>query len=86
MSPNRSKATLIREGWKDMEQAELVQILHLVQIVLAALSVMAGISKVTEQGPTLEQLMPGLSLDLIRLVGLGELLAGLGLVLPVVAR
>jgi hypothetical protein len=31
-------------------------------------------------------MMPGLSLALIRLVGLGETLAGLGLVLPVVAR
>ncbi len=34
----------------------------------------------------LEKMMPGLSLALIRLVGLGETLAGLGLVLPAVAR
>ncbi len=34
----------------------------------------------------LERMMPGFSLALIRLVGLGEALAGLGLALPAVAR
>jgi hypothetical protein len=56
--------------------------LWVVQIVLAALYVMAGVSKVTGQGPMLEQMMRGFSLALIRLVGLGEALAGLALVLP----
>ncbi len=60
--------------------------LSVVQIVLAALYVMAGVQKVTGQGPVLENMMPGFSLALIRLVGLGEALAGLGLVLPAAAR
>jgi len=60
--------------------------LWVVQIVLAALYVMAGLQKVTGQGPMLEQMMPGLSLTLIRVIGLGEALAGLGLVLPAAAR
>lgn len=60
--------------------------LWVVQIVLAALYVMAGLWKVTGQGPMLEKMMPGFSLSLIRLVGLGEALAGLGLVLPVAVR
>ena len=47
---------------------------------------MAGVWKVTGQGPTLEQTMSDFSLFLIRLVGLGEALAGLGLVLPAVAH
>ena len=56
------------------------------QIVLAVLYVMAGLWKVTGQGPMLEKTMPGLSLALIRRVGLGEALAGLALVLPAIAR
>lgn len=60
--------------------------LWVVQIVLAALYVMAGLWKVTGQGPMLEKMMPGFSLALIRLVGLGEALVGLGLVLPAAAR
>lgn len=60
--------------------------LWVVQVVLAALYVMAGVWKVTGQGPMLEKMMPGFSLALIRLVGLGEALVGLGLVLPAAAR
>lgn len=60
--------------------------LWVVQIVLAALYAVAGLWKVTGQGPLLEQMMPGLSLALIRLVGLGEAITGLGLVLPAAAR
>src|SRR2546427_9316401 len=60
--------------------------LWVVQIVLAVLYVIAGLSKIAGQGPMLEKMMPGFSLALIRLVGLGETLAGLGLVLPAVAR
>ena len=60
--------------------------LWVVQVVLAALYILAGGWKVTGQGPVLEKMMPGLSLALIRLVGLGEALAGLGLVLPAAAR
>jgi hypothetical protein len=50
--------------------------LWVVQIVLAVLYVMAGLWKATGQGPMLEEMMPGFSLALIRLVGLGEALAG----------
>src|SRR6266498_5352837 len=60
--------------------------LWVVQRVLAALYVMAGLWKVTGQGPTLETMMPGFSLTVIRLVGLGEALAGLALLLPAIAR
>src|SRR2546427_10857544 len=60
--------------------------LWVVQIVLAVLYVIAGLSKIAGQGPMLEKMMPGFSLALIRLVGLGETLAGLGLVLPAGAR
>lgn len=60
--------------------------LWVVQIALAALYVMAGLWKVTGQGPMLEKLMPGFSLALIRLVGLGEAFVGLGLVLPAAIR
>jgi putative oxidoreductase len=60
--------------------------LWVVQIVLAALYVMAGLWKVTGQGPMLEKMMPGLSLTLIHLIGLGEPLAGFALVLPAVTR
>jgi putative oxidoreductase len=60
--------------------------LWVVQIVLAALYIMAGLWKITGQGPMLEKMMPGLSLTLIRVVGLGEALAGLGLVLPAAVR
>ena len=61
-------------------------VLWVVQIVLAALYVMAGLWKITGQGPVLENMMPGLSLALIRLIGLGEVLVGLALVLPAAAR
>src|SRR2546422_6607317 len=60
--------------------------LWVVQIVLAVLYVIAGLSKIAGQGPMLEKMMPGFSLALIRMVGLGETLAGLGLVLPAGAR
>lgn len=60
--------------------------LWVVQIVLAALYVMAGLWKVMGQGPMLENMMPGFSLALIRVVGAGEALVGLGLVLPAAAR
>jgi hypothetical protein len=60
--------------------------LWVLQIVLAALYVMAGVWKVIGQGPMLEAMMPGLSLALIRLVGLGEAVAGLGLVVPAAVR
>ncbi len=60
--------------------------LWVVQIVLAVLYVMAGLWKATGQGLMLEKMMPGFSLALIRLVGLGEALVGAGLVLPAAAR
>jgi putative oxidoreductase len=60
--------------------------LWVAQTVLAALYLMAGLWKVAGQGPMLKKMMPGLSLALIRVVGLGEALAGLGLVLPAAAR
>jgi hypothetical protein len=60
--------------------------LWVLQIVLAALYVMAGLWKFMGEGPMLEKMMPGLSLSLIRLVGLAEALAGLGLVLPAAVR
>src|SRR5437016_12288599 len=60
--------------------------LWVVQVVLAVLYVIAGLGKIMGQGPMLEKMMPGFSLALIRLVGLGEALAGLGLVLPAAAR
>jgi len=60
--------------------------LWVVQIILAALYVMAGLWKVTGQGAMLEKMMSGVSLPTIRLVGLGEALVGLGLVLPALAR
>src|SRR2546430_17515689 len=52
--------------------------LWVVQVVLAVLYVIAGLGKIMGQGPMLEKMMPGFSLALIRLVGLGETLAGLG--------
>jgi DoxX-like family len=60
--------------------------LWVLQIVLAALYVTAGVWKVVGQGPMLEEMMPGLSLALIRPVGLGEAVAGLGLVVPAAVR
>src|SRR5438128_11741431 len=60
--------------------------LWVVQVVLAVLYVIAGLGKIMGQGPMLEKMMPGFSLALIRLGGLGEALAGLGLVLPAAAR
>ena len=60
--------------------------LWVVQVVLAVLYVIAGLGKIMGQGPMLEKMMPGFSLALIRLVGLGEALAGLGLALPAAAR
>ena len=48
--------------------------------------VMAGLWKITGQGPVLEKMMPDLSLALIRVIGLGEIWMGLGLVLPTAAR
>lgn len=60
--------------------------LWVVQIILAALYVLSGLWKVTGQGPMREKMMPGFSLALIRVVGLGEALAGAGLVLPAAAR
>src|SRR5438093_12142783 len=59
--------------------------LWVVQVVLAVLYVIAGLGKIMGQGPMLEKMMPGFSLALIRLVVLGEALAGLGLVLPAAA-
>src|SRR5439155_20323621 len=60
--------------------------LWVVQVVLAVLYVIAGLGKIMGQGPMPEKTMPGFSLALIRLVALGEALAGLGLVLPAAAR
>ena len=60
--------------------------LWIIQIVLAILYIMAGLYKVSGQGPALEESMPGFSLTLIRLVGVGEALAGLVLVLPLTMR
>ncbi len=61
-------------------------VILVVQIILAALYIMAGLWEVTGQAPMLEKMMPGLSLALIRLIGIAEALAGLGLVLPLVMR
>lgn len=61
-------------------------LLWVVQGVLAALYVVAGLGKVMGQGPGLEQAMPGFSLGLIRMVGLGEAVVALGLVIPAVVR
>src|SRR2546425_2232658 len=60
--------------------------LWVAQTVLAALYVMAGLHKVTGQGAMLEKKMPGMSLALIRVIGVGEALAGFALVLPAAAR
>src|SRR2546427_11563773 len=60
--------------------------LWVAQTVLDALYVMAGLHKVTGQGPMLEKMMPGMSLALIRVIGVGEALAGFALVLPAAAR
>ena len=61
-------------------------LLLLIQIILAALYIMAGIYKITGQAPTLESSMPGMSLNLIRIIGLIEALAGIGLLLPLFRR
>ena len=60
--------------------------LWIIQIVLAILYIMAGLYKITGQAPALEESMPGFSLTLIRLVGVGEALAALALVLPLFMR
>ena len=60
--------------------------LWIVQIVLAALYLMAGGDKLFGPGVGLEATMPGMSLGLIRLIGIIEGLAALGLLLPMVAR
>jgi putative oxidoreductase len=60
--------------------------LWVVQTLLAVLYLMAGVWKVTGQAATLEKMMPGFSPASIRLVGLGEALVGLCLVLPAAAR
>ena len=60
--------------------------LWIVQIVLAALYLMAGGYKLFGPGVGLEATMPGMSLGLIRLIGIIEGLAALGLLLPMVAR
>ena len=59
--------------------------LWIIQIVLAALYIMAGLWKIAG-GQALQESMPGFSLSLIRLVGIVETLAGLALVIPLVAR
>ena len=60
--------------------------LLIIQIILAALYIMAGIYKIIGQAPTLESSMPGMSLNLIRIFGLLEALAGLGLAIPLVKK
>jgi hypothetical protein len=60
--------------------------LWVLQIIMGVLYVMAGLWKLMGEGPTLEKIMPGLSLSLIRLVGLAEALAALGLLLPAAVR
>ena len=60
--------------------------LSVLQLVLAILYVMAGIWKLTGEGPILQETMPGFSLFLIHAVGLAETLAGLCLALPVIVR
>src|SRR2546427_12776132 len=60
--------------------------LWVAQTVLAALYVMAGLHKVTGQGSMLEKMMPGMSLALIRVIGVGEALAGFAPVPPAAAR
>jgi putative oxidoreductase len=60
--------------------------LWIAQIILAVLYVLAGVWKLMGEGSTLEEIMPGFSLTLIRVVGIVELLAGLGMVLPAIVR
>src|SRR5207245_6890372 len=60
--------------------------LWVAQTVLAALYVMAGLHKVTGEGPLIEKMMPGMSLALVRVIGLGEELVGFALGLPAAAR
>lgn len=55
------------------------------QILLAALYALVGLWKVKGQAALFEIMMPGLPLPVIRGVGLGEILAGSGLVLPAAA-
>ncbi len=68
------------------ETGTLNKLLWTAQLILAALYVSAGVWKVTGEGPSMETMMPGFSLTLIRLVGVVETLAALGLVLPVASR
>lgn len=68
------------------EKGKMNTALWIVQIILAVLYVMAGLGKIAGEGTMLEKMMPGLSISLIRLVGLLEALAGLFLVLPAIRR
>ena len=61
-------------------------ILTVVQVVLAVLYVIAGLWKITGETAALEQAMPGFSMAVVRLIGVVEVLAALGLALPLVVR
>ncbi len=61
-------------------------VLLIIQIILAALYIMAGIYKITGQAPALEASMPGISVNLIRLIGIAEALAATGLLLQLFRR
>jgi len=58
--------------------------LWLVQAILATLYLMAGGWKAAGSAPSLEQMMPGFPLLLIRIVGVAETVAAIGLVIPAV--
>lgn len=64
---------------------EMHTALWIAQLALAVLYVLAGLWKLAGPAPSLEGQMPSLPLTLIRMIGLAETLAALGLALPAVA-
>lgn len=63
---------------------EMNFVLWFVQAILATLYLMAGGWKVAGQAPSLAEMMPGIPLALIRIVGLAEAAAAVALVIPAV--
>ena len=64
-------------------------ILWIAQVLLAAMFLMAGISKTFQPIDQLSQMLPWASqvpVGLVRFIGVSELLGGLGLVLPALLR
>ena len=61
-------------------------LLIIIQILLGGLYLMAGAYKVAGQAPMLEASMPGMSISLIRIIGIVEALAGTGLLFPLFRR